>query len=662
MAVVALLCAGLLLLLQNQRKEPVDRVASRLDSIISPKRMEQHMKLFSSVPHRAGTEENRKVGDAILNRLRELGLHVSVDERQVNLWEPKKPQLFITSPDTLELDLAEKVLEQDPYSRIAASEFPFFAYSPDADLESEVIYANFGTRDDYAVLKKQGIQIAGKIALVRAQGICRSMKNLVAEEEGVAGLLLYPELHDQGMFRFPYPDGPHINPWVAQRGSLLKYFLYPGDPLNAESAGVSTLPQVPAFPISGQSAIEIFRRMQGKSAPEEWRGLMPVRYSLESGPARVRMVTGGQIHQRTIRNLFATFPGKNPSEPSVMVGNHYDAWVYGAADPGSGTAVVLETAEAFAQLQKQGWLPERSITFVFWDAEEYGLIGSSSWVSAHIQEIRSTIVTQFYVDSVRSKLFRGYVSPVLRKPLEIALQKVNEPEQGRPFFEIVGELDLPGFSDDTAPFTGFAGIPTAQVAFGTYYGMYHSLYDNLNWMDRFSDPGYRYRAALAKILTLFVAQFAGDTVLPYNFAGISASVREWLAREWAGRPGSERFAPLFGAMEQFDRIVSRFETAKMNRQHMSPETSIRINQLLLKATLFFSPLPQSSAKPSFGKHNLLEGPSETEGCVGEWLPLLQRAIRSKDQTNVDAEIRRLSDAFRQAGEALQEANAQMQTK
>ncbi len=654
-ASLALLCAGLFVL-QRHRAQPLDRISSRLDSIISPKRMEEHMKLFCSVPHRAGTAENRNVGDAILRRLTELGLQVSVDEHQVNLYEAQKPQLFLTSPDTVELDLSEKFLEEDPYTRVAASEFPFFAYSPDGNVESEVIYANFGARGDYAYLKKQGIQIAGKIALVRAQGICRSMKDLAAEEAGVAGLLLFPELRDQGMKKEAYPEGSHLNEWTAQRGSLLKYFLYPGDPLTAQAAGIETLPHVPAIPISEHNASEIFKRMKGLPAPEEWRGTMPgVSYPLGSGPVRARMITGGRIEQRTIRNLFATLPGRNPTEPSVLVGNHYDAWVYGASDPGSGTAVVLETAEALAQFKKENWEPERNVTFVFWDGEEYGLIGSSSWVNAHLREIRSQIAAHFYIDSVRSKHFKGYVSPVLRAPLEVALQQVNDPEQGRPLSEIRGEMDLPGFSDDTAPFTGLAGIPTAQISFGTYYGMYHSLYDNLNWMDRFSDPGYRYRATLAKILTLYVAQFAGNTVLPYNFAGISAQVRESIAREQAESGSGERFAALTTQIDQFDRIVSNFENAKENAKRISPEDSVRLNQLLLKAMMSFTPLPDESGGNMFGKQNVLEGPSDTEGCVGEWLPLLKRATRSNDPKKVDAEIQRLTDSFRQSGEALQQA-------
>ena len=86
------------------------------------------------------------------------------------------------------------------------------------------------------------------IALVRARGICRSMKILAAEKEGIAGLLIYPELKDQGFSKPEFPYGPHLNPWVAQRGTLLKYFLYPGDPSDPEAQSFQLCPKFLRFP------------------------------------------------------------------------------------------------------------------------------------------------------------------------------------------------------------------------------------------------------------------------------------------------------------------------------------------------------------------------------------------------------------------------------
>ena len=38
----------------------------------------------------------------------------------------------------------------------------------------------------------------------------------------------------------------------------------------------------------------------------------------------------------------------------IILGNHRDAWVYGAADPSSGTATMIEVAKAFGWLRKKG--------------------------------------------------------------------------------------------------------------------------------------------------------------------------------------------------------------------------------------------------------------------------------------------------------------------
>jgi N-acetylated-alpha-linked acidic dipeptidase len=38
----------------------------------------------------------------------------------------------------------------------------------------------------------------------------------------------------------------------------------------------------------------------------------------------------------------------------VLLGNHRDAWVFGAIDPTSGTAVMMEVSRVLSQLVKEG--------------------------------------------------------------------------------------------------------------------------------------------------------------------------------------------------------------------------------------------------------------------------------------------------------------------
>lgn len=58
----------------------------------------------------------------------------------------------------------------------------------------------------------------------------------------------------------------------------------------------------------------------------------------------------------------------------VLLGNHRDAWTFGAVDPNSGTAALLELARVIGKLMEEGWRPHRSIVLCSWDAEEYALV------------------------------------------------------------------------------------------------------------------------------------------------------------------------------------------------------------------------------------------------------------------------------------------------
>ena len=43
-----------------------------------------------------------------------------------------------------------------------------------------------------------------------------------------------------------------------------------------------------------------------------------------------------------------------PSDRYVLLGNHHDAWTFGAVDPNSGTAVLMELARAVSDLRSKG--------------------------------------------------------------------------------------------------------------------------------------------------------------------------------------------------------------------------------------------------------------------------------------------------------------------
>ena len=85
-----------------------------------------------------------------------------------------------------------------------------------------------------------------------------------------------------------------------------------------------------------------------------------------------------------------------------MVGNHRDAWVFGASDPNSGTASLHEVVKGFGQLIKEGWKPLRTIVVASWDAEEYGLVGSTEFGEDY-GEWSKKVVAYLNVDECDSK-------------------------------------------------------------------------------------------------------------------------------------------------------------------------------------------------------------------------------------------------------------------
>ncbi len=633
---------------------PADSLARRLrdlDALVSPDRLERVMSGLAREPHRAGTPANGRAVEAVAARLRALGLAVESEEVPASLPEPVESSLALVAPDHLAFDLREKPLSGVALAAAADTEIPFFAWAPDADVTAPLVYGNFGAREDYDRLKKAGISPAGKVVLLRAQGICRGMKALIAAEEGVAGLLLYPDLRDQGFRKPPYPEGTHANPWTVQRGSMLGYFLYPGDPGEAAAHGVETLPRVPALPISAIVAEELLRRIGGPAAPADATGALNAPYRLGPGPGVVRLVSKQRLENRILRNVTASLRSSRPEAAPIIVGAHVDAWVYGAVDPVSGAAAVLEAAEALTRLRERGLQLSRDVVFVFFDAEEYGMLGSTAWVTHRLPALSGAGAFVFVDSAVRAFDFGADIAPGLRGPLEEILPLVRDPQTEKTLWEVRAQMGLSGFSGDTSPFMGLAGVPCAEVGFGRRtYPLYHSVYDGMDLYGRLMDPGFRYTALLTKILALYVSRLAEAPVLPFRFTEIAAWVDDSLAglakdhRAFGDSHGKKR---LNEAARRLRTAAGGYEASESWRNVKADSKSREIERVLLSARASF----QKSGVP-FADSNVLVGPSETNGCSAEALPGLARALRSGDAVRIEAATAALEQALDKAAGLL----------
>lgn len=305
--------------------------------------------------------------------------------------------LTLPNGTTFAPTLKEDVLEEDETTSYPNSIPAFHGYSFSGNASAEYVYVGRGQRVDFERLLALGVELEGKIALAKYGGPFRGLKVKNSQDYGMIGTVIFTDPGDDGNMTeakgvAAYPNGPARNPSTIQRGSVQFLSTYPGDPTTpgyvskpdsprADRSDIT--PQIPSVPISWAEAQPILQALNGfgtnGSAVNRtgWVGAIPgVTYSTGAGSGATLSLTNVMNDTyTTIWNAVGIINGTNEDEV-VIVGNHRDAWIIGgAADPNSGSAVLIELAKAFGKLSETGWKPQRTIVLCSWDAEEYGLVG-----------------------------------------------------------------------------------------------------------------------------------------------------------------------------------------------------------------------------------------------------------------------------------------------
>jgi len=385
------------------------------------------------------------------------------------------------------------------------------------------------------------------------------VKAKVAEEHGAAGLIIYSDPADDGyMMGDIYPHGPARPPDGIQRGSLLYIFNYPGDPLTPGYAATqkarrlkpdeaTNVARILTSPISYSQAEMLLRNLAGPEVPERsWQGGLPFRYHVGPGPAKMRLELEMEYKIRPIYNVIATLAGHEYPEQRVIIGNHHDAWVYGAVDPSSGTAAVMEIGRSLSELMKTGWQPKRTIVLAHWDAEEYGLIGSTEWVEENRENLMQNALIYINIDAaVSGENFGASAVPSLDDFIQKITKEISDPRTKQPVFErwwqrqnedefkrlgqVVPdtarvEIGRLGSGSDYTAFLQHSGIPSLSMGFRGRYGVYHSQLDNFFWMQKWGDPTFEYHAAMARIGGLAALRFAQADILPFDYTDYADTI------------------------------------------------------------------------------------------------------------------------------------------
>ena len=500
----------------------------------------KHLKKLTERPHVVGSEGNQEVIRYIGEVMQLAGMKVTNYPYDVYL--PKNPGtslIEIVTPNRDVLNQKEDIIENDPYTKDPELWKGWNAFSGSGDVTAEVVYANYGRKEDFETLKSLGIDVSGKIVIARYGGNFRGYKAKFAEANGASGLIIYTDPQDSGFTKgLVYPNGPYYNSSTIQRGSLLTTD-FTGDPLTPFEPALpldgkekieridpknAQLHTIPVSPIGYGEAEKILSQMNGDPVPQSWQGGLPFTYRLQGGSSlTVRLKVDQKIDFVRATNVIGMLKGTDAPDEWIILGCHLDSWGFGATDPSSGTAMLLSLSQTLGKLKDEGYSPKRSILIGHWDAEEHGVIGSTEWVEQMREELNAKGVIYMNFDgAVSGKGFGVSSAPTLKKLLVEASKDVKYPYTDQSLYDFwnkenkneppIGNL---GGGSDHIAFYMHVGVPSLSGGAGGP-NVYHSNYDSFRFYERYVDPEFQMGPMVEHIAGIMTLRMANGDIIPYN--------------------------------------------------------------------------------------------------------------------------------------------------
>lgn len=433
-------------------------------------------RFLDSIPHYPGTPGDYRVAIYMRDQMQAFGLQARLENFPATVYTPKTLVLDLLGSPAVHFDLHDPAIAGDPSSTRPNIGLPFNAGSGSGDVTATAIDAGHGLPADYARLRAHGLDVRGKVALIRYGAEFRGNLAQRAEQLGAAGVLFFTDpAEDKGL---PYPQGPYPSDATIQRGVVMQNDQRPRT--------------IPVMPISARNARVILHDMRNGQTT-----------------LRVHMHVVMNATQTTLWNTIGEIAGTHPSQ-SIVLGGHRDAWVFGVSDDGSGISTLLEVARGLGTLHRHGWTPNRTIVIAGWDAEEIGSLGSQAYVAQHRTSVLDGCIAYINTDeaasgptfeiSAAAALAGAVVAPV-QQVLAIAHPRVDPPAGGSDFDSFIYGI----------------GTPIVDTGYQGPLGTYHSPYDDLQYTERFADPGFVHHRAVAQLLGVLAMQLAASPH-PLRFA------------------------------------------------------------------------------------------------------------------------------------------------
>lgn len=553
-------------------------------------------------------------------------------------------------------------------------------------LKGKLVYVNYGRVEDFENVTEI-VNITGCICVARYGKIFRGNKAALAEKFGCSGLILYSDPADFASTgtNEVYPNSWWLPGTGVQRGSLS---LTIGDPLTplypaTESAyrldpSEAQLPRIPVQPIGYDDARVLLQNMTGPESPPDWKGRLDVPYNIGPGygndDLHVRMDVSTTSKLATTYNVIGFIEGRVEPDRYVILGNHHDAWVFGAVDPSSGTAVMLELSRAFGKLLARGWRPRRTIVFCAWGAEEQGLIGSREWVEnfGHILGHRAVAYINVDVAVQGNFTLRGNALPLLKDVLyDVAKSTLNPDEEeiraGRrnvyetwlkrsPEKNATGQLTgrprvgLLGSGSDYDPFITAIGVTSIDLRYSfdeslglSSYPLYHSAYETAHLFETYIDPSFKFSTALGQIWAELARRLADSILIPFNVSTYAQTIDSQV-RSLEQRYGSLLrrnridLEPLHQAVQNFTQASADFEDLVSRTSKEDTQAVRRLNDQMMQLERAFIDPP--GVLDRRGQRHVLFAPSMNNLYSGSGLPGLVDSLFRIEKVKNDGERRR----------------------
>lgn len=510
--------------------------------------IERHL---SSVPHRAGTQADYQTALYFRDRLKADGFDVRLEPFQVMFTGPVEQRLALVSPQAKELDLLEGVPgNHSEWEKMAGP--AFMQNSADGDVTTPVFYLNAGSLEDWKAFDEMHVTMPpGSIVIQHLAGGfgggprdprdgVKTWEQLVKHKVG--GIIQYHDPRGDGFVKGEvWPKGNWKNEYMAERygGPSPRFgaIAPPGDPTLPGQAPLvgkkhidwlQAVPvDIPEMSVTQYVARQILASLDGPVVPDGWHdGFEMVEHV--GGTATVHMAVKMERKLVTIWNVIGTLRGATQPDEIVTIGGHRDAMTFGAIDPGSGSAVMLQIADGFKKLTDAGWRPDRTIQIKSWDGHELGLWGSISEAYKDGASMRAHIVEYINTDQMTNgPPFTAIMSPELWAFGREIAGYIKAPD-GKPI--AAATLDPkrqvfrgPGGGSDHVTFTYWLGIPSSMIGYYGHFGAHHTAEDNIDGI-RTYDPGFLEAVALAQYTGVQAMRAAGAVRMPLRFTDVAAQL------------------------------------------------------------------------------------------------------------------------------------------